>query len=65
MSTPVMNTRAAAKLLGVKDSHLYSLIRLNAIPSPGRDAGHRLVWRAPDIEAARQVLAQRQPATTT
>lgn len=65
MSTPAMSTRAAAKLLEVKETHLHSLLRRGAIPAPSRDAGGRLIWRGADIEAARSVLTQRQTASIT
>ncbi len=57
-----MRTIEVADRLGVRDSHLYSLLRARKIPEPNRDAAGDFDWSKDDVERARQALAKRQPA---
>jgi hypothetical protein len=52
-----MKTPIAASRLGIRSSHLYSLIRIGKIRPPVKDSSGDFVWSESDLDRARAVIA--------
>ena len=52
-------TPVAAERAGTNYHHLMSLIRCKRIRTPAKDSSGDYVWTQQDIEAAREVIEQR------
>jgi hypothetical protein len=55
--TPFFKSPMAAQQLGMRYSHLMSLIRHNKIMAPSKDSSGDYFWTEDDIAAVRAVLA--------
>jgi len=58
--THSIKTPVAASILGVAETHLYSLLRKRKIPTPSKDTSGDYCWTEVDLDAARQAIAKRQ-----